>query len=274
MSYNLHKPFLSVIIPTYKGAHNFQALVAALDASLAKVSLLKHAGWELIFVDDASPTLGHEALRRCKPCRFPCRSRRYYYLKQHVGQHTATLFGLVHASGRYLLTMDDDLQHPPTAIPLLLDEAFDSLADIVYGTYDAQRSLGSRLFSRLLCWLGILADEYSSFRLLDPTLLDALLEKRCTYLFLESLIAACRPKVRRIAVLRAARVAGRSQYSLMKRIDMALRIIHAYGWSAKVIDNLQKQLGKKSSFKTARAFLHIPYLAWNYKAISTPTYTT
>jgi glycosyltransferase involved in cell wall biosynthesis len=44
-------------------------------------------------------------------------------LMRNYGQHNATLCGVRAARYEIIITMDDDLQHPPEEIPLLLAKA-------------------------------------------------------------------------------------------------------------------------------------------------------
>jgi undecaprenyl-phosphate 4-deoxy-4-formamido-L-arabinose transferase len=53
-------------------------------------------------------------------------------MMRNYGQHNATLCGVREACHEVVVTMDQDLQHPPQAIPLLLAQ-LDAGYDVVYG---------------------------------------------------------------------------------------------------------------------------------------------
>lgn len=54
------------------------------------------------------------------------------HLSRNYGQHPATAAGILHSVGNWVVTMDEDLQHPPGKIPDLLARAVAESADVVY----------------------------------------------------------------------------------------------------------------------------------------------
>ena len=68
---------------------------------------------------------------------------------RNFGEHNAVMTGLRHASGAYVITMDDDLQNPPEEVVRLYDHARLGDWDVVYTRYAVKqhagwRNLGSR----------------------------------------------------------------------------------------------------------------------------------
>lgn len=61
-------------------------------------------------------------------------------LSKNFGQHNALLCGFSFAKGDAILTMDDDLQHPPSEIEKLLQAFEESGADVVYGIYNTKNT--------------------------------------------------------------------------------------------------------------------------------------
>lgn len=53
-------------------------------------------------------------------------------LSRNFGQHSATVAGILYSSGDWIVTMDEDLQHKPERIELLLQAACKERADVVY----------------------------------------------------------------------------------------------------------------------------------------------
>ncbi|MEW5854758.1 MAG: glycosyltransferase family 2 protein [Myxococcota bacterium] len=136
-------PSVSVIIPVYNSEQSLPPLVDRLAPVLAAVA---PDGHELILVNDASVdgswNVITELAARHGWIRGPCLMRNY-------GQHNALLCGIREARGEIIVTMDDDLQHPPEEIPKLLAR-LDADTDVVYGTaehgtHGFMRNLGSRL---------------------------------------------------------------------------------------------------------------------------------
>jgi polyisoprenyl-phosphate glycosyltransferase len=135
---------LSVVIPVYRSAETLHALVERL------LRVLKDSGkrYEIIFVEDGSPDNAWE---------FLCALQRSYpecvaaiQLLRNYSQHNALMCGFRHTRDKYIVTMDDDLQHPLEEILKLLEAIETSGLDLVYGSCDSKkhrtgRNIGSRL---------------------------------------------------------------------------------------------------------------------------------
>ncbi len=86
--------------------------------------------YEVILVNDGSPDGSWEVIERL--------AKKYKWVRgirlmRNYGQHNATLCGVRLARYEVTVTMDQDLQHPPEAIPLLLAE-LDKGYDVAYGS--------------------------------------------------------------------------------------------------------------------------------------------
>jgi len=101
---------VSIVIPVYRS----QATLLRLFERVAPV--LEGAGrrYEIILVDDASPDESWRVIRELQ-ARDPERIVAVQ-LMRNFGQHNALMCGLRHARGKYVITMADDLQHPPEEI--------------------------------------------------------------------------------------------------------------------------------------------------------------
>lgn len=122
---------VSIIVPVYSG----EAYLPQLCQRVAKVrSKLIDARapfqvTELIFVEDGARDasgviidgLGSEH-DWVKP----------FHLSRNYGQHAATVAGIMKSSGDWVVTLDEDLQHPPEEIERLLERAVLSEDDVVY----------------------------------------------------------------------------------------------------------------------------------------------
>jgi glycosyltransferase involved in cell wall biosynthesis len=116
---------LSIVVPVYRG----EACVAALVKRLGRVLPGIAKKYEVILVNDGSPDASwaviEEMVKKHKWVKGICLMRNY-------GQHNATLCGIRSARYELILTMDQDLQHPPEEIPLLLAKIEEGY-DVVYG---------------------------------------------------------------------------------------------------------------------------------------------
>lgn len=116
---------LSIVVPVYQGEKLIEPLVAQLSQALPAFA----ENYEIILINDGSPDHSWAVIQRLtdkyKCVRGICMMRNY-------GQHNATLCGVRLARYEVTVTMDQDLQHQPEDIPLLL-EKLDEGYDVVYG---------------------------------------------------------------------------------------------------------------------------------------------
>ena len=104
---------LSIVVPVYKGETFIEPLVAELDRTLPTFA----EKYEIILVNDGSPDNSWQLIQRL--------TSKYQWVRgirmmRNYGQHNATLCGVREARYEIVVTMDQDLQHLPAEIPLLL----------------------------------------------------------------------------------------------------------------------------------------------------------
>jgi len=116
---------LSVVVPVYRGESLIEPLVERLSQSLPAIA----KKYEVILVNDGSPDNSWEVIERLAE---KYRWVRGIRLMRNYGQHNATLCGVRLACYEVTVTMDQDLQHLPEDIPLLLAE-LEKGYDVVYG---------------------------------------------------------------------------------------------------------------------------------------------
>ncbi|MGA7088138.1 MAG: glycosyltransferase [Candidatus Dormiibacterota bacterium] len=114
---------LSVVIPTRNEVDNLQALYGALSAELVGID------YEVIVVDDSTDETTRPLLRHLVASDPRWRSVEREPSEQR-GLGTAVSMGMAMATGDAICVMDGDLQHPPSAIPRLL-QALRGGADLV-----------------------------------------------------------------------------------------------------------------------------------------------
>jgi glycosyltransferase involved in cell wall biosynthesis len=129
----------SVVVPVYRGEATISALVENLALELPKVA----ESYEAILVNDCSPDSSWEKIEEL--------ARRFPWvvgvnLMRNYGQHNATLCGVRAARYEITITMDDDLQHPPKEISVLVAE-LEKGFDVVYG---APRTLPNGFWRNLV----------------------------------------------------------------------------------------------------------------------------
>lgn len=216
-------PELSVVIPCYGTAKVLPELLLRLDAALAALGI----GYEIILVDDCSQDGLNLAVEEELP-RYP--HLRYVELMFNAGQFRALMCGLAEARGRYVVTMDDDLQHPPEEIGKLYGRLRRSpQLDAVFGAYERKqhsvsRNLGSRFIRAIDTHIfhkppGLVM---SSFRCLRRELVDALLDNQTRYPVIGPLILSSTRRIENVTVRHDPRKYGESNYTWPKLIRTTL----------------------------------------------------
>src|SRR5262245_5335703 len=118
---------LSIVVPAYNEEDNLRPLHGAIQAALADMDLTH----EILIVDDGSKDRTWEVmqeLRRVDPCVRPIK------LRFNSGETAAGEAGMRNARGRYVVTMDADLQNDPADLPLLLETIRGGQWDMVCGS--------------------------------------------------------------------------------------------------------------------------------------------
>lgn len=84
--------------------------------------------YEVILVDDGSTDATVERIRSLANTR-----TKLVVLNRNYGQTPAMSAGIEHASGRYIVTLDGDLQNDPADIPMMLEKLKNEKWDVVAG---------------------------------------------------------------------------------------------------------------------------------------------
>ncbi len=187
--------------------------------------------YEIILVDDGSPDHSWEAIQSIQR-QIPY--VRGFTLMRNYGQHNALLYGIRQARHTTIVTMDDDLQHPPGEIHKLLDKLNEGY-DVVYGTPEQQqhgllRDLASQITKFVLQGsMGVdVARSVSAFRAFRTQVRDAFVNYNTAYVSLDVLLTWGTTRFAAVQVLHAPRRYGTSHYTLRKLIRHALNMITGF----------------------------------------------
>jgi undecaprenyl-phosphate 4-deoxy-4-formamido-L-arabinose transferase len=151
-------------------------------------------------------------------------------LMRNYGQHNAVLAGVRAARGDVIVTIDDDLQHPPEEIPKLLEELSRDF-DVVYG---APRVLPHSTFRNISSWLTKLvlqkamgaetARNVSAFRAFRTSLRGAFEDYRSPFVSIDVLLTWATRRFGTVRVEHRPREVGTSNYTLRKLVNHALTV--------------------------------------------------
>lgn len=213
---------ISVVIPAHNEsvgiAHAIEVIGGILGSCVDR--------WEIVVVDDGSRDDTYGRLReiasrdpRIKALRF----------SRNFGKEAALLAGLRSASGDAVITIDADLQHPPSLIPRMLEEWHKGslVVDAVKRSRDSDGMLTrvrAQIFNTVLSRLGgIKLDNSSDFKLLDRIVVDtiarSLPERQRFYRGLSDWVG-----FRHTTILFdvEARAIGEGKWTLWKLVELAL----------------------------------------------------
>ena len=136
-------PEYSVIIPAYHAANSIEKLFGELKGYFSSIG----KSYEVIIIDDASKDNTWEVLKKL---RISNQNVKIIRFAKNFGQHAATLCGFTYAKGKFVITMDDDLEVHPDQIAKLIDVQKEKDYDVVYGEYKKLNQPFFRgLFTRL-----------------------------------------------------------------------------------------------------------------------------
>jgi glycosyltransferase involved in cell wall biosynthesis len=218
-----HAFALSIVIPVYNGAKSIAELVHALE------TLDIEGGHEIVLVNDGSPDDSLAICRRLvAEARLPIT---LVSLARNFGEHNAIMTGLRHTRGAHVITMDDDLQNPPSEVKRLLEHARASGKDVVYTRYAVKRHAYWRnLGSRFANWVADVLMEkpkglyLSSFRCMSAFLVEQVTRYDGPFPYVDGLIMQATQEIDTIEVEHLPRAAGRSNYTLRRLVSLWLNI--------------------------------------------------
>ena len=147
-------------------------------------------------------------------------------LLYNSGQFTATMCGLEHAAGDYIITMDDDLQHPPEELHKLIECIQKNQYACVFGVYKKKeenffRKLGSKITNYIVTKLynrpkGI---KSNSFRIMTKNLAHTIAMYKTARPQISPLIFMCTRNIGNVIVEHKPRIYGKSGYNLRKLVS-------------------------------------------------------
>lgn len=220
-------PKISAVFPVWNEEHNLNILYTEVRHALEQTGV----SYEMVFVDNGS---GDGSLRiikelgRADPCV------RYVSLSRNFGHQGGLIAGLSYSHGDAVITMDADLQHPPSLIPEMVrlwQEGF----EVVYTKKNNHQLPKDRLRQiRLFYWIlsklsGLkISFGQSDFRLLDRKVVNVLLEIPEYRKFLRGLVDWVGFRQISLEYNVGSRHSGQSKFSYWSLFSFALDGILAF----------------------------------------------
>lgn len=225
---------ISVVVPVYRGESTIVPLVERISDVLGNGYL-----WEAILVFDNGHDNSWDRIKELC-ARYPDRVSGYR-LSRNYGQQRALMFGLSKASGDFIVTMDEDLQHDPAGIHLLLDAIVSEGYDVVYGKFGRlEQNIPRKIFSKLLrriliTFLPHLYRDYSPYRIIRSDTLQKIIGMNGTITFIDDYLSRVTANSGFVRVNHSRRPSGKSSYSVSGLFGLALSAILAYSYIVPVL---------------------------------------
>ncbi|WP_395603964.1 glycosyltransferase family 2 protein [Pseudomonas sp. B21128] len=220
---------LSIVVPVYRSASILPVLVQQIQESMDREGLSNK--FELILVNDASPDNSWHVIQSLAETHEFIRG---INLRRNTGQHNAIMAGLNNVRGRIVAIMDDDLQHPPSALSQVM-RAVDDGYDVCYTRYMNRKhawwkQAGSRFndFVATLL-LGKPRGLYlSSFKAMRREIVDEITKYDGPYTYIDGLILDATQSITAIDIEHQARHEGESNYNFRRLLSLWLKMATSF----------------------------------------------
>jgi undecaprenyl-phosphate 4-deoxy-4-formamido-L-arabinose transferase len=218
---------LSVVVPVYRSETILPELVRRLEGVLPAIA----ANYELMLVNDSSPDGSWLLINQLAAERPWVRA---INLMRNYGQHNALLCGIRAAQHGVIVTMDDDLQHPPEEIPKLLVVLHQGY-DVVYGRPSQEQHGLLRDLASLTTKLALqnmmgaeIARQVSAFRVFRAEVANAFRHYEGSFVSIDVLLTWGTDRFGATAVRHEPRKGGVSGYTLRKLLTHAMNMMTGF----------------------------------------------
>ena len=223
-------PDLSVVFPVYNEEENVPILLAEIERAIGG------KGWtyEIVAVDDGSSDRSLEVLRSMK-AKYP--TLRIITFEKNSGQTAALDAGWRAARGRFVVSLDADLQNDPADIPKMMQEIDRSGSDMVIGVRvnrrdTLSRRMQSKIGNAVRNWItgDRITDTGCSLKLARREAIEPVRLFTGMHRFLPTLVRQAGFKVVEMPVNHRPRQFGVSKYGAMNRAFKGLADCLAVRW--------------------------------------------
>lgn len=220
-------PDYSIVIPVFNSFQSLEELFRRIKETMSGIG----SSFEVIFVDDDSTDQSWNLLGMIQ-IKNP-ETVTAIRLARNFGQHNATVCGISISSGKYIITMDDDLQNPPEEIPKLIRKMNQSDADLVYGIYNKKqhslaRNIGSSALQASSKRINRTHGKGSSFRLMKTEVGKSLLSHQLNFMFIDELFNWYTNHIEFVIVEHHKRPYQQSTYTSRSLVSMFSNLVIYY----------------------------------------------
>lgn len=261
-------PYVSIVVPVYGGTTALAELRARIDGAMQQAGY----SYELILVDDRGQVQAWGVMSELAKAHPEVVAVR---LGRNFGQHAATICGMSVSTGQWVVTMDDDLEHPPEAIPALLAAGAEG-KPLVYGVFKTRTHASYRnLTSEIMRWtlkkaFPDLNENYTSFRAMRVEFAHRLVSYGISKPYIDGMLSWMTADTATVQVTHGEREFGESTYTLPRLISHAANIFVTF---SKLPLRLASYGG---AFLAVLSFLYLAYVIYGKltDAITDPGYAS
>lgn len=219
---------LSLVIPVYQEGSHIKSSIAVIEDVLVSNNIR----YSFILVDDGS---GDNTWSQLKEMAENNKNIKALRLSRNFGKESAICAGLDYADGDMVIVMDADLQHPPQLIPDMVKAWRDEGYDVVEGVKNTRgkenplyRLCAKGFYYLIYKTADINLGQASDYKLLDRKVVDAWRELPERATFFRGMSAWLGYDRKQLFFDVAERVNGRTKWSLLRLIRLAVNAITSY----------------------------------------------
>ncbi len=260
----MNVPEISIVIPVYNSSN----IITELHAQLLRA--LEHTiSYELIFVNDGSRDQSWEKINGLVKQH---KNITGLNLRKNSGQDNALLAGLRTARGRYIVIMDDDLQHQPDDIVKLYNACRNG-HDVCYANFterkqSALKNKGSDLNGKMAELLvskpkGV---YLSAFKVINRATVNEIIKFAGPYPYIDGIILSITSNIIQIPVTHLHRHEGKSNYTFSKSLSVFMKLFTGFSILPLRIATITGGIATFTGFFLALVYLYDYFITKDYIA--------
>ena len=211
---------LSFVIPCYGSEHTIEPVVQEVISLIDK----ERFDYEFILVNDCSKDNVWQSITKLVEENPKIKG---ICFASNFGQQSALLAGFRHATGDYVISMDDDGQAPVESLGDMIDLLIEKDYDIVYGCYQHVKQSGFRRFGswfnhKMAVWFSNCPNDLfpTSFYVARKFLIEEISRFENCYAYISGLVFRSTRNIGKLYVQHRSRLEGKSGYTLKRLIGL------------------------------------------------------
>ncbi len=222
----MNTPELSIVVPVYNSA----GILAELQRQIA-AALEGKITYELILVNDCSKD---ESWKKIRELAQQHNNITGANLRKNSGQDNALLAGLRISKGNYIVIMDDDLQHSPTAIMDLYAVCCNG-PDVCYANFNSKKqstlkNTGSDINGKMAELLVQKPKEIylSPYKIINRSTVNEIIKFAGPYPYIDGIILSISSNITQIDVPHQERLNGKSNYNFSRSFSVFMKLFTGF----------------------------------------------